>query len=98
MLPLAALSHKLAMLFALCSANRCSELAALDLNFYSVFQSGIEFISGLTKTRRKGPPKEMMIYTFSENVNLCPVNTFLEYKKCTNFALRVKEKIICLLQ
>ena len=85
LLPLAALTHRLAMLFALCSANRCSELAALDIKLCSIFENGIKFvIPGLTKTRRKGPPKEMIIYSFSENETLCPVSTFLEYKKRTS--------------
>ena len=95
-LPLTALTHKLAMLFALCSANRCSELAALDLNFCSVLADGIKFvIPGLTKTRRKGPPKEVIFSSFSENRNLCPVSTFLEYRLRTS-KLRPKQEEGCL--
>ena len=64
-LPLTALTHKLAMPFALCSANRYSELAALDLNFCSVLVNGIRFvIPGLTKKRRKTPPKEVILSLF----------------------------------
>jgi integrase len=91
-LQLAALTHKLAMLFALCSANRCSELAALDLDFCSVLTNEIRFvIPGLTKTRRKGSPKEVIFSAFSESPRLCPVSTFLEYRQRTS-SLRSKQQ------
>ena len=57
-LSLAILSHKLAMLLALSNADRCSELASLDLHFRSYLREGV--IPGLTKTRRSGPPKEVL--------------------------------------
>ena len=50
------LSHKLAMLMALAIADRCSDLAALDLN-HRTFQGG-GVIPGLTKTRKSGSPVE----------------------------------------
>jgi len=51
------LSHKLAMLLALSNADRCSDLAALNLNFRHFQNNGVLFvIPQLTKSRRSGPP------------------------------------------
>lgn len=47
------LSRKCAMLLALTSAKRQSDLHALDLTFVQFLPEGVEFrIPGLTKTRR----------------------------------------------
>ena len=51
------LINEVAMLMALSNADRCSDLAALDLNFRSFLPDGVQFIiPGLTKSRRGGPP------------------------------------------
>ena len=68
------LSHKVAMLFALANADRCSDLAALDLRHRSFQVDGVKFvIPGLTKTRRSGPPIEVFYPSFTANSKLCPV-------------------------
>ena len=83
-LQLPMLTHKLAMLLALTNANRCSELAALDLQFCSVQSEGVHFtIPGLTKTRRTGPPKEVSFMCFKQNKKICPVTTLNAYLRRT---------------
>ena len=53
------LTHKAVMLMALANADRCSDLAALDLRFRSFHGNGAKFIiPDLTKTRRNGSPAE----------------------------------------
>ena len=70
------LSHKLVMLMALANADRCSDLAALDLSYHSSVGNGERFrIPGLTKSRRKGPPLESFYSSFPEAPRLCPVAT-----------------------
>lgn len=84
-LSLQSLTHKLAMLFALSNADRCSELASLDLRFRSVTREGVRFvIPGLTKTRRSGPPKDAFYPSFTEDRRLCPVVTLKAYEQRTN--------------
>ena len=76
------LSHKLAMLLALANADRCSDLAALDLDYVRPQINGIKFIiPGLTKTRRSGPPLEAFYPYFTEEPQLCPVKTFEHYQE-----------------
>ena len=83
-LTLQSLTHKLAMLFALSNADRCSELASLDLRFRSVTREGVRFvIPGLTKTRKSGPPKEAFYPSFTEDRRLCPVATLKAYEQRT---------------
>lgn len=78
------LSHKVAMLFALASADRCSDLALLDLNFRTHLPDGVKFqIPGLTKTRRRGPPVVALYPKLSQNDKLCPVEAVKEYEKRT---------------
>lgn len=56
------LSHKLAILMALVNADRCSDLASLDLGYRSFQGNGVRFvIPGLMKTRRLGPPTRLFI-------------------------------------
>ena len=43
-LSLTILAHKLAMLMALSNADRCSELACLDLRFRSYLREGVKFV------------------------------------------------------
>ena len=55
------------MLMALSNADRCSELAILDLRFRSQLREGVKFvIPGLTKTR-SGPPKEVIYPSYSDD-------------------------------
>ena len=76
------LSHKLAMLMALANADRCSDLAALDLDFRTIQQNGVRFvIPGLTKTRRSGPPMEAFYPSFPDETKLCPVTTLRCYEE-----------------
>ena len=80
-LSLAVLAHKLAMLMALSNADRCSELASLDLRFRSYLREGVKFvIPGLTKTRRSGLPKEVLYPSYPEDEKLCPVRTLESYE------------------
>ena len=77
-----ALSHKVAMLMALANADRCSDLAALDLRYRSFQVDGVKFIiTGLTKTRRSGPPLEAFYPSFNSNPTLCPVRALQEYER-----------------
>ena len=72
------LSHKLAMLMALANADRCSDLAALDLNHRTFQGGGVRFIiPGLTKTRKSGPPVEAFYPAFPEDPKICPVETLM---------------------
>ena len=69
------------MLLALSNADRCSDLAALDLGFRSLHANGVKFIiPGLTKTRRTGPPKEAFYASLSESPLPCPVQCLREYE------------------
>lgn len=75
------LSLKLAVLMALTSANRSSDLHALDLKFRRYTPEGVIFIlPTLTKTRRSGPPKESFYCRFKEQI-LCPVRTLQIYEQ-----------------
>ena len=75
-LSLQQLSHKLVMLMALANADRCADLAALDLRYRYAQGNGEKFIiPGLTKTRRSGPPIEAFYPAFPEDIRLCPVQT-----------------------
>ena len=79
-LTLTQLTHKLAMLMALANADRCSDLAALDVDRQYNQTNGVRFIiTALTKTRHSGPPLEAFYPAFPENPCLCPVHTLEEY-------------------
>ena len=81
-LTFATLSHKLVILMALTNADRCSDLAALDLNFRTYHQNGVQFvIPGLTKTRRSGPPLTAFYSAFPEDDRLCSVSTLKCYEE-----------------
>ena len=84
------LSLKLVVLMALTSANRSSDLHALDLNFRRYTPEGVNFVlPTLTKTGRSGPPKESFYCKFKE-VILCPVHTLQIYEQHTE-NLRIKD-------
>ena len=81
-LPFQQLAHKLATLMALANADRCSDLAALDLSYHSAQGNGVLFtIPGLTKSRRKGPPLQAFYTSFPEEPLLCPVRALNSYIK-----------------
>ena len=80
-LELKLLTYKVVMLLALTNADRCSDLAALDLNYRTYQSNGVHFvIPGLTKSRRSGPPKEAFYPMFIEEPKLCPVSALREYE------------------
>ena len=71
------LAHKLVMLMALSNADRCSYLAALDLNFEQHCSNGVVVtISGSTKSRKCWPP---ILPVFASDPKLCSVETLKEY-------------------
>ena len=83
-LSLQQLSHKLTMLLALTNADRCSDLAALNLSYRTYLGNGVRFlIPGLTKTRSSGPPLESHYPAFPDNQKLCPVSTLRAYEQRT---------------
>ena len=66
------------MLMGLANANRCSDLAALDLNYRTFQRGGVRFIiPGLTKTGRSGPPIEAFYPAFPEDRKVGPVHTLI---------------------
>ena len=74
------LSHKLVMLMTLTNAGRCSDLATLNLSFCSISGNSSRFvIPGLTRSCRSGPPLEATYPAFTENPQLCPVQTLKAY-------------------
>ena len=80
-LSLTTLTHKLAMLMALTNADRCSELASLDLTFRAHLRDGVKFvILGLTKTRKSGPPKQVFYPSYPVEVKHFPVKTLEAYE------------------
>ena len=78
------LSRKCAMLLALTSAKRQSDLRALDLAFMQYLPEGVEFrIPGLTKTRVPGKNVTFFFPALKGNLQLCPVACLKEYIKKT---------------
>lgn len=71
------LSHKLAMLLALTSASRGSEVCYLNMDHMVRSQDSYVFtLDKLTKTRKKGSsPPDIEFKNFSNNSKLCVVNT-----------------------
>ena len=84
-LSLKVLSQKLAMLLALTSAERSSELAAHDLRFRRFYPEGVVFnLPCLTKSVRSGKNlKQSSHASFPEDKNLCVVECLREYEACT---------------
>ena len=73
-----------AMLLALTSATRQSDLHALDLTFVQFLPQGVEFrIPGLTKTRTPGKDVVFFFPSLTDNLQLCPVACLKEYIKKT---------------
>ena len=76
------LSHKLVMLMALTNADRCSDMAALDLTYQSYQRNEAQFCySGSKKTKHSGPPTEAFYPTFAAVPKLCPVWTLQCYER-----------------
>ena len=84
-LSLKVLSQKLAMLLALTSAERSSELAAHDLRFRRFYPEGVVFnLPRLTKSVRSGKNlKQSFHASFPEDKNLCVVECLREYEART---------------
>ena len=75
---------KLTMLMALTSAGRSSDIHGLDLKFRKFTPQGVEFtIAKLTKTRKSGPPKQILFPSFQSYRVLCPVACLRYYEKIT---------------
>ena len=75
---------KLTMLIALTSAGRSSDIHGLDLKFRKFTPQGVEFtIAKLTKTRKSGPPKQILFPAFQSSRVLCPVASLRYYEKIT---------------
>ena len=81
------------MLMALANADRCSDLAALDLNFRSYVTNGVRFvIPNLTKTRRSGPPMEAFYSSFPEDQRICPVQALKCYERRSGASRAIGER------
>ena len=75
---------KLTMLMALTSAGRSSDIHGLDLKFRKFTPQGVEFtIAKLTKTRKSGPPKQILFPAFQSYRVLCPIACLRHYEKIT---------------
>ena len=67
---------------ALANADRCSDLAALDVDYCTFQGNGVRFIiPSLTKTRKSGPPVKAFYSAFPDNPKICPVQTLICYEK-----------------
>ena len=75
------LTLKLAMLLALASTGRTSELSALDVRYMMDKGDCIEFkLAKLTKSRRTGQsPLSLVFESFPTNKSLCVVSTLRTY-------------------
>lgn len=83
-LDLKQLSKKCAMLLALTSAKRQSDLHAINLQFMRSLPEGVEFkIPGLTKTRAPGKDVIFFFPSVKDLPKLCPVLCLTEYLKRT---------------
>ena len=79
------LSHKLAMLIALLSGQRCQTIHCLDTEFMTITENKCVFrINSKIKQSKKGKHiKPIELIGFRENPNLCVVKTVNEYIKRT---------------
>ena len=79
------LSGKLALLMALVSANRTSEIQPLDLHFRSYTPEGIPFkLASLTKKRKVGAPfKDCFFASYPQENRLCVVHCLHTYEEAT---------------
>ena len=75
------LTRKLAMLLALTTASRASEIQKLNLNYFVDLGDTLEFsIKALTKTRRVGEkPRTIVLHQFADNSALDVVQCVRDY-------------------
>jgi hypothetical protein len=67
-LSLKELSQKLAMLLALTTTSRSSDLHLLDIQFRRYVEEGVTLqLAGLSKTRRSGPPSSIFLKRLTSN-------------------------------
>jgi integrase len=79
-LPFDKLSSKLAMLLALTSMCRVSELAAIDFDSITVNDSGVRFaLSKPRKNQHRGPLKTFLLTRLPEDNLTCPVACMSAY-------------------
>ena len=70
------------MLLALTNADRCSDLAASDLNFRTYQTNGVKFvIPGLTKSRQRGPLIEAFYPKSTNDHKLCLLLALQAYEE-----------------
>ena len=89
------LSGKLALLMALVSANRTSELQALDLRFRVYTPGGVRFkLASLTKKRKAGAPvRERFYASFTKDNCLCVVQCLKEYEEVTKSHRQIRPDV-----
>ena len=81
------------MLMALANADRCFDLAGLDLSF---LPNRVKFIiPGVTKTRRCGPPIEVFYPEFNDNPRLCLVKSLSVYEQRTQSLRPSPQQGVC---
>ena len=74
------LTLKTIMLMALANADRASDLHLLDIRYMKLQPDKVQFsVAGLSKTRRSGPPREVVYSGFADNPKLCPVKLLYAY-------------------
>ncbi|XP_065918390.1 uncharacterized protein [Dysidea avara] len=84
-LSLLQLSKKVVTLMALCNADRCSDLAALDRHYMRWTSSSVQFsVVQLTKTRRSGPPRTVSFALLQDDNDICPVTNLCRYIEMTS--------------
>ena len=71
------LTSKTVILLILVNANRCSDLAALDLDHLRWTEFGD--IVRLIKTRKLGPPRKVISPKFDSNREICPITVLHLY-------------------
>lgn len=88
------LTFKTIMLMALANADRASDLHLLDIRYMHLQPDRVKFVvAALSKTRRSGPPREVVYSTFTDEPKLCPVKALLTYVEKTKDICVMKENI-----
>lgn len=77
-LDLDALTRKTACLLSICSPQRVSELASLDLANMQAKREKISFVLPMTKNRRMGEAHTVTYMAYTDHL-LCPVRTLTDY-------------------
>ena len=88
------LTEKLAMLLALTSAGRSSELDSFDVRFMQMTEGKVVFhLAKLTKGRKRGScPLQAPLKTFHQNPSLCVVNCLKVHTDRTSDRRKVNGK------